>query len=309
VGQFSLTKKQTKKAMKRIQTAAYFLVLASLLCACQQDDVASGTGKLALSITDSPIDASNVKAVYVTFTGLEYQNSGGNWTTATEFTKAQVINLLDLQNGKTSLLGEFNLNSGEYTGLRFKLDAPSRGANTPSNPGCYVELTSGEKKPLFVPSGSQSGYKANGNFTVPINGTVAVTADFDLRKSVVLTGSGSTYILNPTLIIIVNNQAGEIKGTISNLVSTSKYIIYVYEKDQYKANESNEPSGENVMFPNAITSTKLDSNGNYQFSFLAAGSYDLILVSESSVGISTVEKTIAGVIVESKKSTLVNSSL
>ncbi|TBH72684.1 DUF4382 domain-containing protein [Aquirufa antheringensis] len=295
--------------MKRITTITLYLFIAALVFSCQKEDTSSGTGKLALSVTDSPIDASNVKAVYVTFTGLEYQNSAGNWTTASEFTTPQIVNLLDLQNGKSSLLGEYSLSSGIYTGLRFKLDAPTRGANTPTNPGCYVELTTGEKKPLYVPSGSQSGYKAIGNFTVPINGTVSVTSDFDLRKSIILTGSGSTYILNPTIKIIVNNQAGEIKGTISNLLNTSKYVVYVYEKDKYTTSESNEPSGENVRFPGATTSTKVDLTGNFQFSFLAAGTYELIVVSENSSGIPTVEKIITGVLVESKKSTLVSSSL
>lgn len=292
-----------------MKTYILFLIFVSFIFACQKDEPTSGNGKLALSVTDSPIDANNVKAVYVTFTGLEYQKSGGDWVVASEFTNPQLINLLDLQNGKSSLLGEFSLTSGNYTGLRFKLEATSRGANAPVNPGCYIELVTGEKKPLFVPSGSQSGYKAIGNFTVPINATVSVTSDFDLRKSIVLTGSGSTYILNPTIKIIVNNQAGEIKGVISNLISNNKYIIYVYDKDKYTVSESIEPVGENVRFPNAITSTKLEVGGNYQFSFLAAGTYDLVLVSENSLGISKVEKVISGVVVESKKTTNVNTVL
>lgn len=286
-----------------------FLFFAFIALSCQKEEPTSGFGKLALSVTDSPIDANNVKAVYVTFTGLEYQKSGGEWVVAAEFTKPQLINLLDLQNGKTSLLGEFVLTSGEYTGLRFKLDAPARGNSTPANPGSYVELSTGEKKPLFVPSGAQSGYKAIGNFTVPINATVSVISDFDLRKSIVLTGSGSTYIMNPTIKIIVNNQAGEIKGVISNLAVTNKYVVYVYEKDKYTVSESAVPSGENPQFPNALTSAKVDATGNFQLSFLAAGTYDLIFVSENSLGVSKVEKVISGVTVESKTTTVLNSSL
>lgn len=287
---------------------AFFLFTVAI-SSCQVDNEFNGTGKLALSVTDSPVDAANVKAVYVTFTGLEYQNGEGDWQTAATFVGPRTINLLELQNGKTSLLGEFNLPSGNYTGLRFKLDAPTRGGNVPSNPGCYIELVNGDKKPLFVPSGGQTGYKAIGSFTVPINGLVEVTADFDLRKSVVSTGGNTNYLLNPTIKITVNNQAGEIKGLISNLLSSKKYVIYAYSKDAYIPNEASTPTGENVRFPNAISSSTIDPTGTYTLSFLAAGTYDLIIVSTDSEGNVVVEKQIKGVIVESKKTTSQNSSL
>lgn len=295
--------------MKLSNQLSTLLIISALFVSCKSDELSDGTGKLALSVTDAPIDASNVKAVYVTFTGLEYQNSGGSWETATDFTSPQVVNILDLQNGKTSLLGNYTLKAGNYTGLRFKLDAPTKGSNNPSNPGCYVELSTGEKMPLFVPSGSQSGYKANGNFSVPINGVVEVTADFDLRKSIVVTGSGSTYILNPTIKIAVNNQSGTISGLVSNLTSDKKYVIYAYEKDKYSPSESNEPTGENARFANAISSTKLSASGAYTLAFLAAGSYDLIVVSETSAGLVTVEKQVSAIVVQSQKTTSLNIAL
>ncbi|MHA8057693.1 DUF4382 domain-containing protein [Aquirufa nivalisilvae] len=295
--------------MKFSNQLSALLIISALFVSCKNDDLSNGTGKLALSVTDAPIDAANVKAVYVTFTGLEYQNSGGSWETATDFTSPQVVNILDLQNGKTSLLGNYTLKSGNYTGLRFKLDAPTKGTNNPSNPGCYVELLTGEKMPLFVPSGASSGYKANGNFSVPINGVVEVTADFDLRKSIVVTGNGSTYILNPTIKIVVNNQSGTISGLVSNLVTDKKYVIYTYEKDKYTASESAEPTGENVRFANAISSTKISSTGAYTLAFLAAGSYDLVVVSENANGAVAVEKQISAIVVQSQKTTSLNIAL
>jgi hypothetical protein len=294
--------------MKALSFISVFFLIIIFTSSCQMDE-SNGTGKLVLSVTDSPVDAVDVKAVYVTFTGLEYQNNGGAWETASTFVGPRTINLLGLQNGKTSLLGDFNLTSGNYTGLRFKLDAPTRGANVPSNPGCYIEMVNGDKKPLFVPSGGQTGYKAIGSFTVPINGLVEVTADFDLRKSVVSTGGNATYLLKPTIKITVNNQAGEIKGTISNLLSSKKYIIYAYSKDLYNSSEAATPSGENVRFPNAISSSKIDLTGIYTLSFLAAGTYDLIIASTDAAGNVLVEKQIKGVIVESKKTTTQNGGL
>ena len=145
--------------------------------------------------------------------------------------------------------------------------------------------------------------------SVPINGLVEVTADFDLRKSVVSTGGNATYLLNPTIKITVNNQAGDIKGTISNLLNSKKYVIYTYTKDLYTSTEAVTPTGENVRFPNAVSSSKIEPTGIYSLSFLAAGNYDLIVASTDAVGNVIVEKQIKGVTVESKKTTTQNISL
>ena len=55
--------------------------------------------------------------------------------------------------------------------------------------------------------------------------------------------------------------------------------------------------------------SKIDSKGTYTLSFLAAGTYDLIIASTDANGNVLVEKQIKGVIVESKKTTTQNSSL
>ena len=72
-----------------------------------------------------------------------------------------------------------------------------------TNPGCYIEFADNSTEPLFVPSGGETGYKAVGQFEVPVNGTVEVTADFDVREAVVV--AGSRYILKPTIKLIVND--------------------------------------------------------------------------------------------------------
>ena len=81
------------------------------------------------------------------------------------------------------------------------LDIPEIGP-PPTSPGCYIEFAGNTTEPLFVPSGGQTGYKAIGHFEVSVNGTVEVTADFDVRKAVVV--AGSSYILKPTIKLIVN---------------------------------------------------------------------------------------------------------
>ncbi len=159
------------------------------------------TGILKLYLCDAPIDALNVTGVYITIDEIQYHRDG-QWITCGEFVGPQTYDLLELTGGNSTLLGELTLPSGNYTQIRFMLDIPEVGSR-PSSPGCYIEFAGNSTEPLFVPSGGQTGYKAIGRFEVPVNGTVEVTADYDVRKAVVV--AHSFYILKPTIKLIVND--------------------------------------------------------------------------------------------------------
>jgi hypothetical protein len=158
------------------------------------------TGILKLYLSDAPIDAENVTGVYITINEIQY-HLDGQWITCKEFVGPKIYNLLELTGGNSTLLGNFTLPAGDYTQIRFMLDIPEKGSH-PVNPGCYIEFANNSTQPLFVPSGGETGYKAIGHFEVTANGTVAVIADFDVRKAVVV--AGSSYILKPTIKLIVN---------------------------------------------------------------------------------------------------------
>jgi len=159
-----------------------------------------GTGTLKLYLSDAPMDAENVTGVYITINEIQY-HVGEQWITCEEFAGNQTYNLLELTGGNFTLLGDLTLPGGHYTQIRFMLDIPQKGSH-PTSPGCYIKFTDNSTKPLFVPSGGETGYKAIGYFEVPVNGSVDVTADFDVRKAVVV--AGSSYILKPTIKLIVN---------------------------------------------------------------------------------------------------------
>lgn len=278
------------------------------LLSCSNDENINGEGQIKMNITDAPIDEEGVTGVYITFLGIEYQKEGGPWQTAEEFEGPVTINLLELQNGRTELLGDFTAGAGRYTGVRFKLDAATRGS-TASNPGCYITFEDGTQVPLFVPSGEQTGYKAVGEFTVPVNGTVEITADFDLRKSVTKAGVTGMYLLKPTIRVIVNNEAGDIRGNISNRNAESAYVVYAYEAGSYDESESDDPEGEEVRFPNAISSTGAEDNGDYILAFLAPKSYDLIVAEIDAEGAPTVVQIVTDVTVDSRQVTIANIEL
>jgi hypothetical protein len=254
--------------------AALFLG-GSLLMGCGNDE--SGNGTISLNLTDAPTDAENVAGVYVTITGVEYRVDGSSWQPFEGFGDAYTVNLLDLTDGKTALLGDFNVEAGNYDGLRFKLDASENGGNV-TNAATYIEFTDGSKQPLFVPSGTQSGYKAKGSFTVPVNGSVFITADFDVRKSVVEAGASGKYLLKPTIRLVVNDQAGTIEGTLTNASEDSSYVVFSYEEGIYSEEEAAEPAEGEARFPSSVSSAKVQADGTFMLPFLAAGNYQLVVV-------------------------------
>ncbi len=185
--------------MKKFLVMGIILAMvAALGASCGQTP---GTGTLALYLTDAPIDAANVTGVYITINEVQY-HLNGQWITAEGFAGPQTYNLLELTGGNSTLLGNLTLPAGNYTQIRFMLDIPELGSH-PANSGCNIEFADNSTQPLFIPSGNETGYKAVGQFEVPVNGTVEVTADFNVEEAVVV--ANSSYILKPTLTLIVNS--------------------------------------------------------------------------------------------------------
>jgi hypothetical protein len=263
---------------------------------------ASGTGTLELYLTDAPIDAENVTGVYITISEIQY-HVGEQWITCEEFAGNQTYNLLELTGGNFTLLGDLTLPGGHYTQIRFMLDIPEIGP-PPASPGCYMEFAGNSPEPLFVPSGGETGYKAIGQYEVPVNGKVVVTADFDVRKAVVV--ADSSYILKPTIRLVVNNQAGSIRGSITNASNYTDIIVFAYEDGTWAETEDDEPAGLESRFPNAINSGKTDDEGGYRVSFLAAGTYDLVVAGYDGAAFGEVLGFISDVQVESEQTTTQN---
>ena len=277
---------------------AFLVTFLFLGCSFASD----GSGTIKLNLTDAPIvDAKHVEGVFITITSVEY-NLNGAWIEDPGFSGPQKFNLLELTGGIVEPLSNTAIGAGEVTQIRFMLDAQEKGASQKANPGNYILIDrDGEadgiddndvKYELFVPSGSQTGYKATGNFTIPKNGEVEITADFDVRKSVVKKGALDEYILKPTIRLVVNNQAGTIAGNFTTNQSYNAYTIFVYASGSYADSEA--PSGTEdpetfIPFGNAISSAVVDlTTGRYVLPFLSAGMYDLVIVGVADDGSYTV---------------------
>ena len=289
-----------------VLVSAMLIAMLSILgCSGSSDTNSGDTGTLSLRLADAPlVDEDNVTGVFISITGIEYHTNGG-WKTMDEFnTSVNPINLLDWQDGQSIHLGDFQMPAGKYTQMRFMLDATEEGKKPKANVGCFIEFDGERNETLYVPSGSQTGYKAIGNYNVPINGTVTMIADFDVRKSVTVTGSAPDhyYKLKPTIRLVVTDQAGVIKGNISDLNTSNTYVVYAYETD----NNLDLVTEAGNNFENAITSADVKEGGSYTLSFLAAGSYDLVIAEYDGNGVNVENQLQMGVDVLSGETTTFN---
>ncbi len=258
------------------------LCLSWLLVSC--DDTEKAVGRTNISITDGPIDAENVEAVYITILGVEMNGPDG-WATVETFEEPVVIDLLSYQNGESYFLTEGTVTAGAYSEIRLLLDIQERVNGVISNEGCFIQYTDGSTQQLFVPSGGQSGYKAKGNFTIPAGGVVSLTLDFDLRKAVVESGNSGKFILKPVVRLIANENAAMISGEFDAEGTVyDKIIVYAYADDTFTESELAEPAPEEVRFTNATTSGTVGADGNFNLAFLDSGTYDLYFAAYDANG-------------------------
>jgi len=245
------------------------------------------TGTLSLSMTDAPPQLEgNVTEVNIAVIGIEY-NYEGNWTSADDF-EPQTFNLLDLQNGKSLHLGDMILPAGHYSEIRFILAAPKQGAKESeikSNPDCNITFENGDSFPLFAPSSAQSGYKGKGEFDITANAKIAVTADFDVHKAIVVTGkseNNTKYILKPVIRLVVTELSGMINGTVVDIAeadyntTSDSLVVYTYGDGAYNTDEEI-PNSDGIIFENSISSSDVNmTDGNFTLAFLEEGIYTLV---------------------------------
>ncbi len=231
-------------------------------------------GYLQLSITDAPVDAENIESVWITITEIGYQYMD-EWQSTGPLSEPLVVDLLTLTHGKTEDLIPIPLAVGTYKNIRFILDIDGEGEDSASS-GCYIEFTDGTTSELFVPSGEQSGYKANGTFEITNTATTGITTDFDLRKAVVKRGNGS-YLLKPVIRMIKNDEVGSVTVPVDEGTGYNNIIVFAYIDGEYIELEAADPVDGEVRFPNAVNSVGADLEGNYTLPFLPAGTYDIVI--------------------------------
>jgi len=273
-----------------------FAILSAVMTAagCGGSDGGSsaGSGTLSVQITDAAVDSA--EHVYIQFSGLEIQAAGGRRTTlyycqdpadpnktivseapCTTPVAPKQLDLLSLSGGLAEvLLNDFTLPAGRYVWIRLMVD-------TAGTRDSYIVVLGGAEHELDIPSGDETGLKLNRGFNVPAGGSADFTIDFDLRKSVHLTGTGE-YLLRPTLRLADNVLVGAIAGTVDAALVPGGCTpaVYVFEGGGVTPDDIDGTPAD----PVTTAAVKLDSGVyKYKAAFLEAGSYTVAYTCQAAL--------------------------
>lgn len=219
-----------------------------------------GTGSMRLAITDAP--SCGYEHVYVTVEKVRIHNSSdatsapgeGGWSEIVLATPRK-IDLLSLNNGVLSELGQTALPAGKYTQLRLVL-APNRGnalANSVVLAGTSAELA------MTTPSAQSSGLKLNVNIDIAANQLADLVLDMDVCKSVKITTTGNDkYLLRPVVRVFARTLTG-VSGTVDASIANGSTTVAL-QRDGV-----------------TVRSTIPTTSGTYLIQPIDAGAYNLVL--------------------------------
>lgn len=223
-------------------------------------------GTMRVSMTDAP--ACGYDHVWVTVQSVRVttqdQDAGWEEILVDPQTGGRRIDLLELRNGDTTLLGEKQLPAGTYRQIRLVL-----AENNASNPLANAVQPSGMAiVPLETPSAQQSGLKVQINAAVPESQVAHVLLDFDACSSVHPAGGSGKFILRPVLSasLLLENAGLRVEGALAlpagELTAT---IVSV---------QASGPSG-----PIVAKSTSPRADGSFTLKPVPAGTYNLVVTS------------------------------
>lgn len=255
------------------------LAAAALASACGGggDGSSSATGRVSVSLTDMPVD--HAEQVVIAVSGVAFKPEGSRPEEVVDFSP-RAIDLLQYQNGETAvLLQNTPMEAGRYQWLRLIVDTE------PNVRDSYIVID-GQECELNVPSGAETGLKMNRPIDVPADGSLALTVDFDLHKSIhtppgQASGACATgYVLRPTLRLVNDEDVGAIDGTVSFASGTvpaeCKPNVYLYEGAVVPDDSEDETAASPDVDPYAVVSVDIPDGsvtGTYQAAFIPAGSY------------------------------------
>lgn len=206
---------RTREWMNRLVSAAGFAVLLAIGC---QESTGSGLVRVQVSmarvdaatsvalapqdVTSGSVDINNVATLTATLDSVQLQTSGSQGWQTVEPASALPIDLLDLPAASVALdLGTVLLETGACKARLFLTD-PTITFTDPVVVGQFTFDASTEYD-VTIPSGPQTGLKADGSCDVP-GGGATVTLAFDANSTVgtiAASGSGSIH-LSPVIHIV-----------------------------------------------------------------------------------------------------------
>jgi len=204
--------------MKTFSLIAVLSIYFFIGCSDQSTNVdpVGQNGRLKMYLVDSP---AALDSVIICVTRVEIHKSSGDpnggWFVINDSTR--YFDLLQLTNGASAILGDTSLPAGNYTQIRLIIGE-----------GSYV-IDNGVKHNLEIPSGFQTGIKLIHQFTIEEGKLYELMLDFNVEKSIIITGNGR-YLCKPTIRVIPVVISGTISGQVLPL-DTQPTIRTTYGTD------------------------------------------------------------------------------
>jgi len=230
------------------------IALIFTLNACKKSDSAnSGPSSINIYLTDAP---ANYQAVWIDIEQVMVKgntDSAGNdgWVSV-PLLRPGKYNLLDLRNGKDTLLGGVDLPAGKVSQIRLILGESNQ-----------LVLNDGSTVDLKTPSGQESGIKLNVDADLKEGIPYELVLDFDAARSIVKAGNSGQYILKPVIRTFAKEAGGGIQGVVLPDAANA-HVIAIAGTDTLGA------------IP--------DASGAYKFWGIPAGSYNLMFSADSTTG-------------------------
>lgn len=218
------------------------------------DETATTSSKLEVRLMDAPGDFQRVVLdVRQIEVHQEEEQDPDGWKMLT-FTP-QAIDVLDYVNGKSALLVSEDFAAGDLKEIRLIL-----------GPDSYVIGRDGQRYELKTPSAQTSGIKLKlEKASLRQRETFQLLLDFDVAKSIVERGNWKAgndkkerYLLKPVIRVVAQDVRGGLRGTVTPAVARPQVLAI----------------RASIVGPDTV-STSADAAGAYQFSGLAAGTYQV----------------------------------
>ncbi len=238
--------------IKKYSLGLFMLTSVGIVSCQKNNDTADGKARLEVRLTDAP--NLNLSEVWVDVKEIKIKMSDSSDVTLTG-AHPGMYNLLDLTNGRDTLLADALIPTGRLSQIRLIL-----GDNN------YAIDNNGERFDLTTPSAQQSGLKVQVQQDITGGILYRLILDFDAAKSVIKAGNSGRYILKPVLrIISFVPSGGNVKGVV--LPDSVRTLIYAIK-------------GTDTV---ATTYSNTTMMGAYSFSDIAAGNYNFSFVPQDTI--------------------------
>jgi uncharacterized protein DUF4382/carboxypeptidase family protein len=263
--------------IRRISRAVLGSLLGVAAITACSDTTGSSTGKLTVKMTDAPFPFAEVSRVDMFVVRIDARTtsasgaettdaSSSGWTTIASPNTA--INLLSLQGGVTTNLGTATLATGNYNAFRLILDTQKSTITLKDG----TVLTGGSG--IVFPSAAQTGIKINLDAPIQVTQDSSVMIlDFDVGSSFVMRGNSiknNGLLFKPVIRAVATELTGSLTGSVRSASATGPAVAGATVdvlKDGTALTDT--------VAANVVASTSSDASGNFRFSFLLPGAYEV----------------------------------